>query len=55
MKVVDHKKMIIDASVKYQVLSKYTSFLCVEKELVDGRYQEVKGKGQERVFLQQEG
>ena len=39
VKVFDYEKMIVEASVKHQVLSKYTSFLCVEKQLVDGRYE----------------
>ena len=45
-KVVDLKAEIIRESVRHQILSQFTAFLCVEKELVDGRYEEVKGKGQ---------
>ena len=39
VKVKDFKKEAIDYSVKYQVLSEFTSFLCVGKKLVDGQYQ----------------
>ncbi len=39
VKEVDKKKEIIEQSVKHQILSKYTAFVCVEEELVDGKYQ----------------
>ena len=39
VKVKDFKKEAIDYSVKHQVLSEFTSFLCVGKKLVDGQYQ----------------
>jgi hypothetical protein len=38
-KVVDKKQEIIEQSVKAQVLSKYTAFVCSEQEMVDGKYQ----------------
>ena len=39
VKEVDKRKEIIEQSVKHQILSKYTAFVCVEEELVDGKYQ----------------
>jgi hypothetical protein len=35
-KVVDTKKLIIEESVKNQILSVHTAFVCVGKNLVDG-------------------
>lgn len=37
--VVDKKKETINHSVKYQILSEYTAFICVNRELIDGKYQ----------------
>ncbi len=37
-KFMDIKAEIIKVSVRYQILSQFTAFLCVEKELIDGRY-----------------
>lgn len=37
-KVLDKKGEIIKESVKHQILSVHTAFICVEKELIDGRY-----------------
>ena len=51
VKVVDKKAEAIKESVKHQVLSEFTAFVCVEKELVDGKYQEVKDKGQLNVEI----
>ena len=51
MKVVDKKAEIVNLSVKHQVLSEFTAFLCVEKELVDGKYMEVKDKGQTKISV----
>lgn len=42
VKTVDKKKQIVDESVKHQILSKHTAFICVGKELVDGKLQEIK-------------
>ena len=39
VKSTKNKDKIVQMSLKYQILSKYTSFLCVEKEVVDGKYQ----------------
>jgi hypothetical protein len=39
VKAVDKKRQIIDLSIKFQIISKYTAFICVEKELIDGKYQ----------------
>ena len=49
VKKVDKKAEIISESVRHQILSEFTAFLCVEKELVDGKYQEVRDKGQVKV------
>lgn len=46
VKKVDKKKEIIDLSIKNQILSKHTAFICVEKHLKDGKYEEIKSKGQ---------
>ena len=46
-KKVDYKKEAIYYSVKHQILSQFTSFLCVGKELIDGEYQEYISKGVE--------
>lgn len=45
VKVRDFKEEAIKYSVKHQILSEYTAFLCVGRELVDGQYQEFKNKG----------
>lgn len=52
VKVVDKKAEIIKQSVKHQILSEFTAFICVEKELIDGRYQQVKDKGQSKFEIQ---
>ena len=51
VKKVDKKAEIIGESVKHQILSEFTAFLCVEKELVDGRYEEVRDKGTLKVQI----
>jgi hypothetical protein len=51
VKVVDRKKQAIEESVRSQVLSEFTAFICVEKELVDGKYQEVLDKGKEKIEI----
>lgn len=51
VKKVDKKAEIISESVRHQILSEFTAFICVEKELVDGQYQEVKDKGQLKVQI----
>lgn len=53
VKVKDFKKEAIDYSVKHQVLSEFTAFLCVGKQLVDGQYQEFKDKSVYEVRIQQ--
>ena len=40
---------IIELSLKYQLLSDLTSFLCQEKQLVDGRSAELRARGQSSV------
>ena len=52
VKKVDKKAEIIKESVQHQILSEFTAFVCVEKELLDGKYQEVKDKGQLKVQIQ---
>jgi hypothetical protein len=37
--------------VRHQILSEFTAFICVEQELVDGKYQEVKSKGKVQVVI----
>ena len=49
VKVKDYKKEAINESVKHQVLSEFTAFLCVHKKLVDGKYEEFVEKGVEKV------
>jgi hypothetical protein len=39
-------------SIENQILSKYTAFVCEEKELIDGVYQEIKDKGQARIDIE---
>jgi hypothetical protein len=51
VKKVDKKQEIIALSTKHQILSKHTAFVCVETELVDGRYQEIKAKGKSTVQI----
>jgi hypothetical protein len=51
VKKVDKKAEIIKQSVEHQILSEFTAFICVEKELVDGKYQEVKDQGQMKVII----
>lgn len=49
VKVVDKKQEIVKESVRLQILSEFTAFLCVGKELLDGKYQEVQETGQVKV------
>ncbi len=49
VKVTDKKQEAIKQSVKHQILSEYTAFICVNKELVDGKFEEIKDKGTEKV------
>lgn len=53
VKVKDYKEEAIKYSVKHQVLSEYTAFICVGKELVDGQYQEFKNKGTFEIHVEQ--
>lgn len=39
VKVKDYKQEAVEYSVKHQVLSEYTAFICVGKKLVDGQFQ----------------
>jgi hypothetical protein len=52
VKVVDKKAEIIKESVKAQILSEFTAFVCVEKELVDGKYSEIKDAGQIKICIE---
>jgi hypothetical protein len=51
VKKVDKKAEIIEQSVLHQILSEFTAFICVEQELVDGKYQEVKSKGKVQMVI----
>ena len=51
VKKKDYKQDAIDQSVKQQVLSEFTAFVCVGKELADGKYQEFKGTGKEKIKI----
>lgn len=53
VKVKDYKQEAITESVKHQVLSEFTAFLCVQKKLIDGKYEEFAEKGVEKVQIQQ--
>ena len=44
--MADKKEEVIKLSAQHQILSKYTAFSCVEKELIDGRFEEVSNVGQ---------
>lgn len=50
-KATNKKQQIIDLSLRHQVVSKYTAFLCVEKQLIDGKYQEIKDKGTQQIRI----
>ena len=52
VKKVDKKTEIINESIRNQILSEFTAFICVEKELVDGQYQEIKEKGTYQVKIE---
>ena len=39
VKKINKKEEIIKESVQHQILSTFTAFICVEKELIDGKYQ----------------
>ena len=52
VKVTDKKQEAIQQSVKNQILSEYTAFICVNKELVDGKFEEIKDKGTEKVSIE---
>lgn len=47
------KDYIVAESVKHQVLCTETAFICVEKELVDGKLQEVQQTGKVNVIVPQ--
>lgn len=46
VKKMDKRSEIVNLSIKHQILSTETAFLFVEKELIDGKYQEIKSTGQ---------
>lgn len=37
-KVGDPKAEVVRESVRHQILSEHTAFICVEKQLIDGRF-----------------
>jgi len=49
VKTVDKKSEIIKESVKHQILSELTAFVCTETELLDGKYQQIKDTGKFKV------
>ena len=52
-KVKDYKKEAIEQSVKHQVLSRYTAFICIGGDLDDGKYQEFIDVRVEKVQINQ--
>jgi hypothetical protein len=44
-KVTDFKKEAIAYSLRHQILSEYTAFVCVGKQLMDRQFQEFQSKG----------
>lgn len=38
-KTTDYKQEAVKYSIRNQILSEYTSFVCVGKQLIDGEYQ----------------
>jgi hypothetical protein len=42
----------VKESVRNQILSEFTAFVCVEQELLDGKYSEIKNTGQISVLLE---
>ena len=53
VKKVDSRQKAIEESVRHQVLSEFTAFVCVEKVLADGEYQRVKDIGFAQALLGQ--
>lgn len=51
VKKVDHKAEILKQSVEHQILSQFTAFVCVEKQIVDGKLQEVNETGKVKVVV----
>lgn len=51
--VKDFREEAVRYSVRYQVLSEFTAFLCEGKQLVDGQYQEYKDKGVHKIWVDQ--
>ena len=51
MKPIDKMNEILKESVKNQILSGLTAFVCVEKELVDGKFEETKDVGQFKIDI----
>lgn len=52
VKKVDKKAEILKQSVEHQILSQFTAFVCVEKQLVDGKLQEVNETGKVKIVIQ---
>lgn len=52
VKNVDKKAKIIEESLKHQILSEFTAFVCIQKELIDGQYQELIDKGKQKMMIE---
>ena len=52
VKKVDKKAEILKKSVEHQILSQFTAFVCVEKQLIDGKLQEVNETGKVKIFIE---
>lgn len=52
VKNVDKKAKIIEESLKHQILSEFTAFVCIQKELIDGQYQELVDKGKQKMTIE---
>jgi hypothetical protein len=53
VKVKDFKKEAIEYSVRHQVLSEYTAFLCVGSKLIDSQFQEFQSRAVTHVHVEQ--
>lgn len=51
VKAANTKQQIVDLSLRHQVASRHTAFLCVEEQLIDGKYQEIKDKGTQNIEI----
>lgn len=51
VKKIDKRAEIVNLSTKHQILSSETAFISVEKELVDGKFEEIKSTGQIKMEI----